>query len=85
MSRTTKSASIKWDTQDEIAYIRGLGMHRSPSRRSGTRLELLEGYLRGAQAKKEWADVDRNLVMMYLENAIAEERKNGTAQARGAV
>jgi hypothetical protein len=79
-TRITKAALVSWDTDDEIDFIRGLGKHTANTRHR-TRLELLEGYKKGVETKN-WKGLDKKIVLDYLNEAIAMERRDGTTQAR---
>ena len=77
-TRITKAALISWSTDDEIDFIRGLGKHTSRTRHR-TRLELLEGYQKGVETK-DWCGLDKGIVLGYLSEAIAMEKRDGTTQ-----
>jgi hypothetical protein len=59
----------KWTTTDEKDFINNLGRLRTgqPSKK---RLELLQNYKDTMQKRQDWGDVNRMMVLFYVENEI---------------
>lgn len=61
-----------YSTLMELQFIEGLGTHAAHHEK--TRLQLLEDYRDAMSARRDWGDVNRNEVMLYVASQIAEER-----------
>jgi hypothetical protein len=69
---------MSWSTTNELNFIDKLGTGRfSKSDRvlSKTRIELLAGYIRGNEQRREWGTIDRRAVMSHAYATLASERQ----------
>ena len=59
-----------WSTQCELDYLKKLGTHclavQTP------RKKLLQRYLRAAETRKNWAGIDKNVILAYVKLEIGE-------------
>jgi hypothetical protein len=59
------------NTQDEIDFIKKLGTCRNGDQKS-SRIKLLKKYLNRCAWRDEWGQVDKNIVVRFVEHEIAE-------------
>lgn len=67
---------MKWDTREEIRYLRGLGNHRKPDlqRLFGiSRLDLLRNYERTIAYRHKWGDIAKLDVLHAVRKMIDRE------------
>ena len=72
-----------WTTDDEIEHIQNLGKHiwtgRSNMKVFATsRLKLLERYKKAALKRYKWDDINKDEVMIFINNEIDFEKVKKT-------
>ncbi len=72
--------SQSWATEHELTFIKNLGTYRVGHKMSPMRLKLLANYLKAAQERFNWGNVDSGKVIQFAEAQLVEERiKTGQA------
>lgn len=65
-----KQDSQAWRTQHELAFIDGLGLYSD--NHGMNRKELLEGYAKGVQARSDWGEVSKIVVVVRVNKLLVE-------------
>ena len=65
--------SESWTTEQELQFIKNLGMHRQGHRIILTRLKLLESYVKTARARFYWGAISGEQAIQFAEEQLTEE------------
>lgn len=69
-----------WATEHELTFIKNLGTYRVGDEMRPMRLKLLVNYVKAAQERFNWGNVDSEKVIQFAEAELVEERlKTGQA------
>ena len=63
-----------WTTEQELAFLKQLGTYREGHELRPIRLQLLEKYVMAARERSDWGPVNRETIMRFAEDMLAEER-----------
>ena len=63
-----------WTTEQELTFLKQLGTYRNGHELMPMRLKLLENYLQAARARTDWGPVNRETVIRFAEEQLAEAR-----------
>ena len=64
--------SQSWATEQELSFLKNLGTYREGDERRPRRLQLLEKYVKAARERSDWGPVNRETVMRFTEEMLAE-------------
>ena len=70
--------NLYWTTKDEFEFIKNIGTKKHTGRANmrvftTSRLDLLQGYARGARRRSSWAGMNKNKIMAFVEKEIKNE------------
>lgn len=61
-----------WSMRDELAFIDNIGFWRGPVEMTAhQKVELLQGYRRGLELRKQWVNLDREQLLQHVDKLIS--------------
>lgn len=61
-----------WGTNSEISYLNTIGSSLPDEIADVSRIDLIKGYIQGANARQEWGKIERRAVIAHAHKLLVE-------------